>query len=196
LPGCARGVAGSGAPPTDEQRPAAERREACPLPAEPERDPGVIAPEQRAPSFRLTTSDCRRLDSGDLIGKQAFVVVFFATWCDVCRYKLPLLRRALDQHAGQLPVLLVSLDEDDTWPEVPEYLARHGLSGAVVRGHDFMAFSAGYNPYSGVPLTVIVGRSGRVLDVQLGLRRSDFGRLMQAMDAALAEPPESAAAAL
>jgi thiol-disulfide isomerase/thioredoxin len=154
--------------------------------------PEVIAAEQRVPAFRLTTADCQLLDSRDLIGKHPFVVVFFATWCHVCEHKLPLLKRALEQHAGQLPVLLVSLDDADTWPEVPEYLERHGLDFSPVRGHDFLSFSAGYNPFGGVPLTVVVGRSGRLVDVQLGVRRRDFERLMWAMDSAIAEPPESA----
>ena len=154
--------------------------------------PESIAEERPAPAFRVSTADCTVLDSRELIGKQAFVVAFFATWCGVCKYKLPLLERALEQHAGQLPLILVSLDDDQTWPEVPEYLALRGIAGSPVRGHDFMPFSVGYNPFGAVPLTVIVGRSGRVLDVQLGLRRTDFGRLMQAMDTALAEPPEQA----
>jgi peroxiredoxin len=169
----------------------------CSVATEPEleRPPEVISPEQRAPGFRLATADCQVVDSRDLIGKRAFVVAFFATWCSVCEYKLPLLKRALERHPGQLPLVLVSLDDSDTWPEVPEYLERHGLGLSAVRGHDFMGFSAGYNPFGGVPVTVVVGRSGRVLDVQVGVRRSDYARLMWAMDTALAEPPESTEAA-
>jgi thiol-disulfide isomerase/thioredoxin len=165
----------------------------CSVPRERElvREPEVISPEQRAPEFRLATADCHVLDSHDLIGKRPFVVAFFATWCGVCEHKLPLLKRALDQHAGQLPLVLVSLDDADTWPEVPDYLARHGLAGSPVRGHDFMGFSVGYNPFGGVPVTVVVGRSGRVVDVQVGVRRRDFERLLWAMDTAVAEPPEA-----
>jgi thiol-disulfide isomerase/thioredoxin len=179
---------------TDARESAGAEGASCPV--APERElaerPELIAPEQRAPAFRVSTADCQVLDSRELIGKRAFVVAFFATWCGVCKYKLPLLERALEQQRGQLPLILVSLDDDQTWPDVPEYLARWRLDGSPVRGHDFLPFSVGYNPFGAVPLTVIVGRSGRVLDVQLGLRRTDFGRLLQAMDMALTEPPEQA----
>jgi thiol-disulfide isomerase/thioredoxin len=198
--GCSPAASAAQAPvseASDVVQPAVGEGAPCPVAAQRELDgqPEVIEPERRAPAFRVSTADCQVLDSRGLIGSRAFVVAFFATWCEVCELKLPLLQRALAQHTGQLPLILVSLDDDQTWPDVPEYLARHGLEVEPVRGHDFMPFSLGYNPFGAVPLTVVVGRSGRVLDVQLGLRRTDFGRLMQAMDSALAEPPEPAAAA-
>lgn len=147
-----------------------------------ERRPELIAPERRAPSFRVATPSCDVIDSSELVGKTPFVVAFFATWCPVCEHTMPLLRELSDEHAT--PVLLVSLDDDETWPDVPGYLARHGFSGRAVRGHDFMGFSLGYNPFGGVPVMVIVGRSGRVLDVQVGARQAARERLDEALWAA------------
>ena len=50
----------------------------------------------------------------------------------------------------------------------------------------------GYNPFRSVPVVVIVGRSGRVVDVQVGVREGDAPRLLRALDMAIDEPPERA----
>jgi thiol-disulfide isomerase/thioredoxin len=155
------------------------------------RRPETIEPERPVPPFRLAKADCRIVDSRELVGKQPFVVVFFATWCGVCKRKLPLLQRALAAHAGRIETLFVSLDDAETWPEVGGYLEEHGFDASVspVRGYDFLGFSLGYNPFGGVPVAVVVGRSGYVIDVQIGVRQHDYERFMQALDEAIAEDP-------
>ncbi len=146
------------------------------------------------PEFQLRTEQGRALDSRQLVGERAFVVVFFATWCAVCDLKLPLLRRALETTAP-VTVIGVSVDDPQTWPKVAPYLKRHGLTSMpLVRAQRYPAFAISYNPFSTVPLVVVVGQNGGLVDYQIGYAPNDGQRLEQAVRLAkrigpLKEPP-------
>jgi hypothetical protein len=171
----------------------------CAVPHEPPltQPPPSIAPDERVPEFLLATEACQIFDSRDLVGKQPFVVVFFASWCSVCEHRIPLLRDALRGRAGQLVPLWISLDDAaDGWHETDAFLERHAMARkSAVAGREFLGFSLGYNPFRSVPVVVVVGRSGRVVAVQIGVRDGDDDRLEQALDEAIAEPPERTLAA-
>jgi len=174
------------------RRLAASRAE-CPVP--PERDlretPTRIAPDERVPDFLLASERCEVFDSRALVGKQPFVVVFFASWCSVCEHKMPAIREALEERGEELTTLFVSLDDDEGWAGTEQFLARHGLvPNSAVVGRDHLSFSLGYNPFRSVPVVVVVGRSGRVVDVQVGVHDGDDERLDEALDVAIDELPE------
>jgi len=177
------------------RRLAASRAE-CPVPVERavRGNPPRIAPDERVPDFLLASERCEIFDSRALVGKQPFVVVFFASWCSVCEHKMPAIRAALEERGEELTSLFVSLDEDEGWAGTEQFLARHGLvpTSAVV-GRDFLSFSLGYNPFRSVPVVVVVGRSGRVVDVQVGVHDGDDERLDEALDVAIDELPEGSA---
>jgi thiol-disulfide isomerase/thioredoxin len=167
---------------------------ACAVPRQRElsEPPPEIAPEERVPEFLLATEGCQIFDSHDLVGKEPFVVVFFASWCSVCEHRIPLLRDALRERSGQVIPLWISLDDAaDGWGETDAFLERHALARqSAVAGREFLGFSLGYNPFRSVPVVVVVGRSGRVVAVQIGVRDGDEDVLERALDAAIAEPPE------
>jgi thiol-disulfide isomerase/thioredoxin len=169
-------------------------RARCPVPVdqELEAEPAHIEPDERVPDFLLASERCEIFDSRQLVGKQPFVVVFFASWCTVCEHKLPLVRDALEERGEQVTSLFVSLDETDGWEATERFLARNGLvPTSAVAGRDFLSFSLGYNPFRSVPVVVVVGRSGRVVDVQIGVRDGDEDRLDEALDIAIDELPEA-----
>ncbi|HEU4579947.1 MAG TPA: redoxin family protein [Polyangiaceae bacterium] len=169
-------------------------RARCPVPMQPdlEQEPEQIAPDERVPDFLLASERCEIFDSRELVGKQPFVVVFFASWCSVCEHKFPLIHRALEEHGDDVKALFVSLDDDEGWADTEQFLARNDMvpTSAVV-GRDYMPFSLGYNPFRSVPVVVVVGRSGRVVDVQIGVRDGDEDRLEEALDIAIDELPEA-----
>ncbi|HTV20216.1 MAG TPA: redoxin domain-containing protein [Polyangiaceae bacterium] len=157
--------------------------------------PPAIAPDERVPEFLLATEACQILDSRELVGKRPFVVVFFASWCSVCEHRIPLLREALQERGLAVTPLWISLDDEaDGWRETDAFLERHALAReSAVAGREFLGFSLGYNPFRSVPVVVVVGRSGRVVAVQIGVREGDDEMLEQALDEAIAQPPERAA---
>jgi hypothetical protein len=172
--------------------PAAEA--ACPVPRQREltEAPASIEPDQRVPEFLLATEACQVFDSHEIVGKVPFVVVFFASWCSVCEHRVPMLRDALGQRAEQLTTVWVSLDDAaNGWAETGAFLERHELGRrSAVAGRDFLGFSLGYNPFRSVPVVVVVGRSGRVVAVQIGVRDGDGAVLEQALDEAIDQAPE------
>jgi peroxiredoxin len=154
--------------------------------------PAAIAPDERVPDFLLATEACQVFDSRELVGKVPFVVVFFASWCTVCEHRVPLLRNALRERAGQVTPLWISLDDAaDGWTETDAFLERNELARqSAVAGREFLGFSLGYNPFRSVPVVVVVGRSGRVVAVQIGVRDGDEAVLEQALDEAIDQAPE------
>jgi thiol-disulfide isomerase/thioredoxin len=145
----------------------------------------TIQPERRVPAFDVTTVDCRNFKSGDLVGKRPFVLVFFSSWCRVCDRKMPAVRAAAAALGNQIDFIGVALDEDETWENVPSFIERHGLAFPIVRGAAYRSFSLGYDPIGSIPVVVVVGRDGVVVDLQVGYSPFDYNRLVGA--AALAE---------
>jgi thiol-disulfide isomerase/thioredoxin len=181
------------APPVSLEPSARVERAHCPVPVppEPSEAPPRIAPDERVPDFLLASQSCQIFDSTELVGKRPFVVVFFASWCEVCEQKMPLIRRVLGERGDEVTSVFVSLDAASDWSRTEEFLGRNGLvPNSAVAGRDYLAFSLGYDPFRSVPVVVVVGRSGRVVDVQVGVRDGDANRLEEALDIAVDELPE------
>jgi len=136
--------------------------------------------EGPVPDFELRTSSGVELDSAKLVGHEPFVVFFFATWCELCERKLESVQRALEQ-VGPMRMIPVSVDGPETWPAVAGYLKAVGVREPVVRGTEHPSFTLAYNPFATVPLLVIVGRNGGLVDYQLGLESEHEGRLVSSL---------------
>jgi peroxiredoxin len=145
----------------------------------------TIEPDRRVPAFDVTTVDCKNFKSGELVGKRPFVLVFFSSWCRVCERKMPAVRAAAAALGNQIDFIGVALDEDETWENVSPFVERHALSFPIVRGAAYRSFSLGYDPMGSIPVVVVVGRDGVVVDLQVGYSPFDYNRLVGA--AALAE---------
>ena len=94
------------------------------------------------------------------------VLDFWATWCGPCRGWLPIVAKAQRDYASKgLQVYAVNLRESDA--KVRDYLTRQKIDVPVLMdrtgsvGADYRA--------SSIPLTVVVGRDGRVVRVLVGL---------------------------
>jgi thiol-disulfide isomerase/thioredoxin len=149
----------------------------------------VIHPNRRVPRFSVTSVDCQPLRSNELVGRQPLILVFFSSWCRVCDMKMPLVREAARRVGGAATFVGVALDDDDTWDSVAAFVDRNHLAFPVVRGMHFPAFTLGYNPFGGVPVVVVVGVDGRLVDLQVGYSPSDLGRLLVAMEIAASPDP-------
>ncbi|MEJ7734775.1 MAG: hypothetical protein WKG00_37000 [Polyangiaceae bacterium] len=128
------------------------------------------------------------------------LLVFFATWCSICRRTMPEVRQVLQLLESTPPAgsaapvddtltVLVSLDGAETWPRVPDYLAGYQLDEAVVRGAIHEPFVMSYDPTLGVPVAIVVGRDGKVVDIQRGWSPVGARRLRAALELARAAPP-------
>jgi hypothetical protein len=131
------------------------------------------------PDFQLRAAGAE-YRSDELVGQRAFVVVFFATWCEACGYKLESMQRALAR-TGPVSIIPVAVDGPETWPAVGPYLEQYGISAPAVRAADYPFFAFSYNPFETVPLVVIVGRNGGLADYQLGFDSEQESRLQDSL---------------
>lgn len=140
------------------------------------------------PDFNLESVDGTELDSAELIGREPFVVAFFATWCDVCERKLRSLSRALNE-SGSMLVIPVSYDAPGSREHVERYLRSCGIAGPAVRAAEHPLLVMSYNPFGTIPLLVIVGQNGGLVDYQLGYEVEHERRLAASLRLAHVIPP-------
>jgi peroxiredoxin len=150
----------------------------------------VVSPTERVPKFRVVATNGSVFDSDALIGKQPFVVAFYATWCKVCEFKLPDLLDVL-REAGEVAAIGVSVDDVDTWENVERWTARHRLPFPTVRGASFPRFAMSYDPFQTVPVVAVVGRNGYLVDYQIGYSSTHRERLIAAVELAQRMTPDS-----
>lgn len=156
--------------------------------------------EGPVPDFELHATNGTEYASARLLGQTPFVIVFFATWCDACTTKLASLRRALAKTESML-VIPVSVDGPETRANLPRYLDDAGRSEPVVLAADHPLFTLSYNPFDTVPLVVIVGQNGGLVDYQLGYEAEHERRLLASLRLAhtigpLADPNPEAESSL
>jgi hypothetical protein len=151
--------------------------------------------EGPVPDFELLAPGGGQYSSKTLVGQQPFVTVFFATWCDYCGVQLKALERALAQ-VGPMLVIPVSADGSETWSQVPSYLASYGIRQPAVRAREYPLFSVSYDPFDTVPVLVIVGRNGALVDYHLGYDPAHADRLVASLRLAKAGAPLGATAEL
>jgi hypothetical protein len=135
------------------------------------------------PEFQLRTTEKQIVDSQSLIGARPFAIIFFATWCDQCGPKLEALHKALNRF-NDFTVIGVAVDDKSTWGKVPSYVKKYGLHIPIVAALEHPSFSISYNPFSTVPVVVIVGRNGGLVDYQLGYEPGDAERLVSSLELA------------
>jgi thiol-disulfide isomerase/thioredoxin len=148
-------------------------------------------PAARVPEFEIFAQGGVRYSSEQLVGKQPFVAVFFATWCGYCEGELKTMQRAFQQ-VGPMPVIPVSVDGPETWDQVPAYLASFGIHAPAVRAYRYRRFATAYNPADILPSVVIVGGNGALVDYLHGYDPAHADRLLTSLRFAKAvtAPPD------
>jgi peroxiredoxin len=136
------------------------------------------------PPFVVTTTAGKKLSSAELVGRP-FVVVFFTSWCPVCEKKMPVVSAALQ--GKSLLAIGVAMDDEETFANVPGYAERHGIAFEVVQGQQAPGIVDALDPPGSFPVLFVVGKDGKVVDVQIGLKPDHGRRLEQALAAAVSD---------
>ena len=147
----------------------------------------AIDRQHRVPAFRIRTVAGDVFDSEAFIGERPFMLVYFATWCQVCRMKLPMVRFVLDRYGADLTVFGVVMDDHSTWQHVPTYLERYDIDYELIRAEQFPRFAAAFSPSQLVPAVTVVDKDGYVLEYQHGYSQRHLASLIHAVT--LAEKP-------
>lgn len=144
----------------------------------------AISPKEPVPHFMVMDIEGGVHDSRRMVGKGPLLINFFASWCESCAAKAPLISQSLKSAPPHTAALAVSLDDDSTWQYVEGYVTGHGMDYPVIRGAEFAKFALAFDPVQTVPTLVVVGVDGYVVDFQVGLREGDAERLPEALQRA------------
>jgi peroxiredoxin len=87
---------------------------------------------EAAPDFKLTTLDGKPVTLADYKGKKPLMLVFWATWCPVCKKEIPQINRmAADFGPKGLAVLAVNVGVNDSAAKAAAYRDKYGLDYPV-----------------------------------------------------------------
>jgi thiol-disulfide isomerase/thioredoxin len=121
---------------------------------------------EAAPNFRSVDLQGNKVGLSDF-GSRPVLLTFWATWCTVCKDELPTLQ-SLEQRysATGFKVLAVNYRETST-DRMRQYLAgiNVNLQSAIDPG---AAIAAAYGVDVGLPVNVLIDRSGRVAQIMVG----------------------------
>ena len=110
-----------------------------------------------------------RKDLADFKGK-AVLLNFWATWCAPCRQEIPLLVKLQAQYAAQgLQVVGIATDETSE-KDVQAFLKRMVVNYPMLMGTDDVGNLVGAfgGTLIGLPYTLVLDRSGKVLTIHAG----------------------------
>jgi peroxiredoxin len=134
---------------------------------------GKLAPMQ------FTLKDMNGVDVRLASFKGKVVVLnFWATWCGPCKAEIPDLVALQTQYRDDLVVLGVSVD--DTPEKMKPYAERYQINYPLLVGNGREDFQNAYGPLWGIPVSVVIGRDGRVASKHSGIAsREQFERTIK-----------------
>ena len=131
----------------------------------------------KAPAVVIADLDGKPVDLAQYIGRRAYLLEFWATWCGVCEELLPKVKAAYAAHGSKVEFFGVNVTVNQTKERVKRYLERHDPPFRTLYDEQGVAARA-YD----VPITsyiVIVDAQGKVAytgtgadqDIDAALRR-------------------------
>ncbi|MBI4886857.1 MAG: TlpA family protein disulfide reductase [Acidobacteria bacterium] len=91
---------------------------------------------------------------------KVLLINFWATWCGPCRVEIPSLVELQQQYTDDLVVLGVSVD--DTAEKLKPYASEFKINYPLLIGNGRQDFQDAYGPFWGIPVSVFVGRDGKI----------------------------------
>ena len=118
---------------------------------------GALPVAMASPTFLLQGLDGRELSSESLRGKPT-VLVFWATWCGVCRDEMPDLERFAEAARGRYNVVAVSRESTAV---LRRWVAEH--PSAIPVAHDTGGRASAAFKIESLPTHVIIDHEGKIV---------------------------------
>jgi thiol-disulfide isomerase/thioredoxin len=104
---------------------------------------------------------------------KAVVLNFWAIWCGPCREEMPMFVEMEKEYAAKGVVFVaVSIDDRESRPKIPEFIAKYGIAFPVWTGGSTMDLDD-LKLGGGVPATAFLDQEGRIVARILGQVRKD-----------------------
>jgi thiol-disulfide isomerase/thioredoxin len=134
-----------------------------------------------APDFKLMGLDGKEVSLASLKGK-VVLLDFWATWCGPCKAAMPTMQKLHDEYASKGAVVLGVNTWEQKADAAKDYMASKKFTyGCLLKGDD-LATAYGI---SGIPTLVVIGKDGKVVEIEVGLADPSGAGLRKMIDAAL-----------
>lgn len=140
-----------------------------------------------APSFVLPDLKGQLVSSADREG-DIILINFWATWCNDCIREMPEFEKLYQKYKDKgLSIFAIALDKQGR-PTVETFLKKENLSLTYPilldpEGEISRAYRVAW-----VPVTIIVGRNGKIMETILGIRPWGSEAVMKSFDRLLNQP--------
>ena len=143
--------------------------------------PLAVKAGDAAPEFALKDLDGKEVTLASLKGK-VVLLDFWATWCGPCKAAMPTIQKLSEEYKAKDVVILGV----NTWEQkkdgAKDYMASKKYTYGCLLNGDDLAKAYGI---SGIPTLVIIGKDGKVVEIEVGLSDATGDGLRKAIDAAL-----------
>lgn len=141
-----------------------------------------------APDFTASDVDGKTFHLSDHLGKSVVLLDFWSTFCEPCKAEFPHLRALYDEDKSKgLLVVGVAMDGPETIADVHAFVKRFELDFPVVTDDDSRIASL-YDPKKSMPLSVLIGRSGKIVVVREGYNPGEEKLVAADVEKELAAP--------
>ncbi|WP_417740155.1 redoxin domain-containing protein [Rosistilla oblonga] len=120
-----------------------------------------------APDFEAPLMDDSTLKLSKHLGKDVVILDFWATWCGPCRLAMPVIAEVAEEFKDK-GVVLYAINNAESKAEIEAFLKQSKLAITVARDED-SSIAMTYQ-VTGFPMTVMIGKSGKVENVHLGFQ--------------------------
>ncbi len=125
----------------------------------------------QAPDFTLQTPDGQSISLSDYEGRPVLVFLW-ASWCSICKRTMPGLQSIYEEFAPEgFELLAINTSFQDSLTNAISYFESQGYTYTMLLDQDG-SLSRDYQLHA-VPLSVLVGPEGEVIDVIIGSGMSE-----------------------
>jgi cytochrome c biogenesis protein CcmG/thiol:disulfide interchange protein DsbE len=125
---------------------------------------------KKAPAFTLKDVNGKPVKLSDYKGK-VVVLDFWATWCTGCKVEIPWFMEFQTKYKSEGLATIGAAMDDEGWEKVRPYVVEHPFNYTIVAG-DAAALAKKFN-ITGLPLTMLIDRNGRIVDTHAGVVEKD-----------------------
>ena len=141
----------------------------------------------RGLDITLTDVDGNIVTPAAQTGKEVFVLVFWATWCQPCQQELTKMGGLHEKmKARGLEIYAISIDGPDTVSQVVPWVQREGYPFEVLLDRETEVLTR-YNPRGDIPYYVVLDAQGKILKDHQGYLSGDVDDLAAFLETVL--PP-------
>jgi len=139
---------------------------------------------KKTPAFFLSDANGSPVRLSDYKGK-VVVIDFWATWCTGCKVEIPWFMEFQEKYKSQGLATIGAAMDDEGWEKVRPYINEHPFNYPIVAGNA-AALAKTFN-ITGLPLTILIDRKGKIVDAHAGVVDKDAWE--QELRAVLEERP-------